>query len=125
MIAARTLLGKMFESKGDWRRAQEQDEQVLALTPNNDEMRLHLARALLLQNQYLEAIANYRTFLTAHPESAVAWSDLGIALSATHQNAAAVDAFRKAASLNPTDASLRSNLARAMMAAGQVRSDVR
>lgn len=60
------------------------------------------------------AIADYRRFLTANDGDWESWNNLGNAYLNTDDLASAVEALRKAASINPRAAPTRLNLARAL-----------
>jgi tetratricopeptide (TPR) repeat protein len=81
-------------------------------TPN-DEVRVALRNAIALEDEgkYAEAAARYREILAAHPDSAVAWTDLGNAEGQLGHRAEAEQAFRKALSLDPSSRDALNNLA--------------
>ncbi|HMC22902.1 MAG TPA: tetratricopeptide repeat protein, partial [Thermoanaerobaculia bacterium] len=79
----------------------------------NDEVREALRAAIVLEDdgKYAEAAGRYREILAAHPDSSVAWTDLGNAEVHLGNRAAAEDAFRKALALDPTSRDALNNLA--------------
>jgi len=72
-----------------------------------------LRAAIMLEEdgKYAEAAARYREILTAHPDSVVAWTDLGNAEVQLGHRAAAEEAFRKALSLEANSRDALNNLA--------------
>ncbi len=72
---------------------------------------LRAAIALEDEGKYSEAAAKYREILAAHPDSVVAWTDLGNAQEHLGDRAAAEEAFRKALALDPNSRDALNNLA--------------
>ncbi len=72
---------------------------------------LRVAIALEDQGKYSEAAARYREILAAHPDSVVAWTDLGNAQEQLGDRAAAEEAFRKALTFDPNSRDALNNLA--------------
>jgi tetratricopeptide (TPR) repeat protein len=79
----------------------------------NDGVRdaLRVAIALEDQGKYSEAAAKYREILATHPDSIVAWTDLGNAQVQLGNLTAAEEAFRKALALDPNSRDALNNLA--------------
>ena len=72
---------------------------------------LRVAIALEDQGKYPEAAAKYREILAAHPDSVVAWTDLGNADMQLGKRGEAEEDFRKALELNPNSRDALNNLA--------------
>jgi predicted double-glycine peptidase len=72
---------------------------------------LRVAISLEDQGKFSEAAAKYREILAAHPDSVVAWTDLGNAEEQLGNRTAAEDAFRKALALDPNSRDALNNLA--------------
>jgi len=79
----------------------------------NDEVREALRTAIALEDdgQYAEAAARYREILAAHPDSSVAWTDLGNAEVKLGDRAGAEEAFRKALAIDANSRDALNNLA--------------
>lgn len=79
----------------------------------DDEVRIALRDAIALEDEgkIAEAAARYREILAAHPDSSVAWTDLGNAEEKLGDRAGAQDAFRKALAVDPTSRDALNNLA--------------
>jgi tetratricopeptide (TPR) repeat protein len=78
-----------------------------------DEVREALRAAIALEDdgKYAEAAARYRQILATHPDSSVAWTDLGNAEEKLGDQPAAEDAFRKALALEANSRDALNNLA--------------
>jgi Tetratricopeptide repeat/Peptidase C39 family len=71
---------------------------------------LRAAVALEDDGKYADAAASYRQILAAHPDSLVAWTNLGNAAMQLKQNREAEEAFRKALSIDPASRDALNNL---------------
>ena len=82
------------------------------LSPD-DQVRQALRSAIVLEDdgKVAEAAAKYREIVTAHPDSTVAWTDLGNAEEKLGDRKAAEDAFRKALEIDPASRDALNNLA--------------
>ena len=80
---------------------------------SDDEIRIALRNAIALEDdgKYAEAAARYREILAAHPDSVVAWTDLGNAEEQLGNRAEAETAFRKALAIDATSRDALNNLA--------------
>ena len=80
---------------------------------SEDEVRIALRNAIALEDdgKYPEAAARYRDILAAHPDSVVAWTDLGNAEEHLGHRAEAEEAFRKALAIDPASRDALNNLA--------------
>jgi len=78
-----------------------------------DQVRQALRSAIVLEDdgKVAEAAAKYREILAAHPDSSVAWTDLGNAEEKLGDKKAAEDAFRKALEADPSSRDALNNLA--------------
>lgn len=78
-----------------------------------DDVRESLRAAIALEEEgkLAEAAARYREIVSAHPDSTVAWTDLGNAESQLGHSAAAEEAFRKALAADPQSRDALNNLA--------------
>ena len=72
---------------------------------------LRAAVALEDQGRYADAAAAYQTILTSHPDSTLAWTNLGNAEVQMGDRAKGEEAFRKAVTLDPASADALNNLA--------------
>lgn len=72
---------------------------------------LRAAVALEEKGDLAQAANSYRDILSSHPDSIVAWTNLGNVESRTGNRAAAEDAFRKALAIDATAADALNNLA--------------
>ena len=79
----------------------------------DDEVRIALRDAIALEDEgkIAEAAGRYREILAAHPDSSVAWTDLGNAMEKLGDRAGAQEAFRKALAVDPTSRDALNNLA--------------
>ena len=79
----------------------------------DDEVRIALRDAIALEDEgkVAEAAGRYREILAAHPDSSVAWTDLGNAMEKLGDRAGAQEAFRKALAVDPTSRDALNNLA--------------
>jgi tetratricopeptide (TPR) repeat protein len=86
---------------------------VIRPRSDDDAVRPALAAAIALEDEgrHAEAAARYREILAAHPNSSVAWTDLGNAEVQLGNRAAAEDAFRKALALDASSRDAMNNLA--------------
>jgi len=86
---------------------------ILIHPHSKDDVRDALRTAIVLEEQgkSAEAAAKYREILAAHPDSSVAWTDLGNAEVRLGNRAAAEEAFRKALALDAHSRDALNNLA--------------
>lgn len=87
-------------------------------TSSHDDLR----RAVLLQDsgRLDEAIALYKDYLASHAESALAWTDLGNAYSASGERRLAEVAFRNAIFIEPDSCDALNNLAWLLLEDGRL-----
>ncbi len=88
---------------------------AIVIRPRNsdDEVADALRKAMLLEEEgkVAEAAAKYHRVVAAHPDSVVAWTDLGNAEMQLGRAAEAEQAFRKALSIDPNSRDALNNLA--------------
>ncbi len=88
---------------------------AIIIRPKNrdDELKQALRPAIALEDEgkYAEAAARYRHILATHPDSVVAWTDLGNAEMQLGHAAEAEQAFRKALALDANGRDALNNLA--------------
>lgn len=79
----------------------------------DDQVRTALRSAIALEDdgKVADAAAKYREIIAAHPDSSVAWTDLGNAEEKLGDRQAAEDAFRKALGIDPKSRDALNNLA--------------
>ena len=100
---ARNSLAAALLTKGDTSRASAEWRGVLAADPGYLNARYNLARALAGLGDLDGPAREYRMFLEARPEDAQAQAGLGTVLYKQRDFAHALDCFRKAAALAPSD----------------------
>jgi len=84
---------------------------AILIHPGNTSDALRAAVALEDAGKYADAAAAYRTILAQHPESLLAWTNLGNAETQLGNRAAAEEAFRKALAVDGTSRDALNNLA--------------
>ena len=84
---------------------------AILIHPGGASDALRAAVALEDAGKYADAAAAYRQILTQHPESLLAWTNLGNAESQLGNRAAAEEAFRKALAIDATSRDALNNLA--------------
>ena len=80
----------------DWAGAQADDRQALALEPTNSRVLLRSADILMWVGRLEEAVATYHKAIDQDPLDDTPWANLGGALTAIGNTAAAYDTFRHA-----------------------------
>ncbi len=119
-VDARALIARSLFAEGRLDAAAEQFGLALAMRPSFPEGRLGLAETRFAQHRYAEAIPEYRAHLSQRAENDGAWINLGVALQRTGQSDSAIQAFRKAAELNPQSSLPYRNLAGLLLEKGDV-----
>jgi len=84
---------------------------AILIHPGNTSDALRAAVALEDAGKYADAAAAYRSILAQHPESLLAWTNLGNAETQLGNRAAAEEAFRKALAVDGTSRDALNNLA--------------
>jgi protein O-mannosyl-transferase len=118
VIAARSLLARIFLMQSRWSQASEQARQVLTIDRSNVEARGLLADALFGQQQFEEASVNYRQYLTARADDVHALTNFAVTRIAAGSIDEAVAAFRRAVDVDPRNPNSRRMLAMALLDAG-------
>jgi TolB-like protein len=88
----------------DWAGAQADDRQALTLEPSDSRVLTRYANNLTFVGRLDEAVATYRKASEQDPLADAPWDNLGIALTAIGNTAAAYDAFRHALAIRSTPA---------------------
>lgn len=104
---ARHNLGTALKRKGDLAEAARHFVVAIRLDPALETSRLALAEVLKSQGRSGEAVRHVRQLLEMKPDHASAWRTLGLLLKGRGESASAVDAFTRAAALNPRDGASR------------------
>jgi tetratricopeptide (TPR) repeat protein len=112
LATAHRLLSDMLESRGVYDEAGNHARQAITLAPENPAAHDNLARALVGQRRFTEAIASSKTAIRLS-DGKFSWMHftLGDAHFELKQWPEAVQAFTKAAELNPKDSSAAYNVA--------------
>jgi len=84
---------------------------AILIHPGNDSAALRAAVALEDAGKYADAARAYRAILDHHPDSLLAWTNLGNAETHLGNRAAAEEAFRKALAIDATSRDALNNLA--------------
>jgi protein O-mannosyl-transferase len=114
VIRAHLLICGAYSTQQRWPEAIEQCRTVLAMTPANIDAQFLLADALSGEDKFDEAIPHYRAYLQSRPNEVPALTNFGVALATTGRMDEAIPVFREASNLEPQNARLRVNLARAL-----------
>jgi TolB-like protein/tetratricopeptide (TPR) repeat protein len=107
----------------DWAGAQADHRQALALEPSSSRVLSRYSENLMNIGRLDEAAATYRKAIEQDPLSNASWSNLGIALTALGNTAAAYDAFRHALAIRSTPLG-NSNLAILQLIDGKARESL-
>ena len=97
------LEAQSFLAKGDWVAATECCHQILAVASANLPAGALLARIEYQQGQIDQAIARMRDLLQRFPAQSGIWNDLGLMLQGSGRNEQALEAFRRAVALEPSN----------------------
>src|SRR2546422_4331151 len=87
--------------------------------------RLGLAKILMRAGEFMEAEKALSAHLAKHPRDGVAWNNRGVCLAKRTIWKDAVEAFRRAVSIDPRGAGAQNNLAVALAATGRVEEAVK
>jgi tetratricopeptide (TPR) repeat protein len=122
-VSARQLLGQAFMKEQRWTEAIQQEEMALTMNPT-DEQRTEtygvLVDACFSAEQYEQAVTYGRQYLARKPDDVRVISRVGVSLVALNRLEEAIDLFRLAARLSPTNADAHKNLANALSDHGDV-----
>ncbi|MFC9928212.1 CHAT domain-containing protein [Streptomyces sp. NPDC127190] len=93
---------------------------ALALAPGRFESLRVRAHALILLEDYPNAVTAYRAWLEVAPGSAFAWNNLAVCLSETGEPEGALEAWARAAAAAPEELRFRVHHARALVVNGHL-----
>ena len=101
----------------DYKLAAELYQKALAKDPGNTAAKFNLGNALQKQRDAVNAIKQYDDILSTEPDAALrakTYYNKGVALVKQDQTDAAIDAFKQALGLAPSDNDIRENLQKAL-----------
>lgn len=104
-----TNLGKAYYEKGDYKKAFEMFERVVALRPSHFEAYNNRGNAYNSLGRLEEAVADYDKAIALNPSNFVAYNNRGNIFNSTGQFDKAVADYDKAIALNPSDSALYAN----------------
>lgn len=117
-VPARTMIGRALMAQRRWTEADVEMRRVLTMAPAHSEARTAalgaLADSVFTQERFTEAIGLYQEFLGERPRDVGGTINLGVALAQTGRTREAVELFRRAIQLEPSNPTARRNLAIAM-----------
>jgi Flp pilus assembly protein TadD len=116
VIDAHELAGRALAAQGKVDEAIARFRLILKMVPTYAAAHGRLADLYFQQQRFAEAAAEYAVFLVARPGEAGPWTNYGISLFETGQGEQAIDAFGRAARLEPQSVSAHRNLANAYLA---------
>ena len=99
--------------------------EALRLDPSKDEARLALARALIAQQKFSDALAPLREYLRHEPRDFQGYYAMGLAFQGLRQWNSSIEMLQKAARLNPGSYEVHYELGLALAAAGQNEQAIR
>lgn len=92
-------------------KAIEQFAEACRVTPHVPAIHVNLANALAASGRFDEAAKKYRELLDQAPDNAALWNNYGVALFKKGDKAPAIEAFRKALSIDPNLKDAKESLA--------------
>lgn len=110
-LAALTSATQIASALGDWTATLEYSNAALKANPGNLAMRVQNANALQRLNRLDEALAGYRTALTAEPTNAQAFAGIGHVAYKRGDSETAAEHFQRAIDLGATSETLLAALA--------------
>jgi Flp pilus assembly protein TadD len=99
---------------GHWDRAIGEAETTLSMDPSNADAELLIAEGFVIMHHFDDAFLHYRAYLEQRPLDVNALTGFAVALSQSGDDLHAADVFRRAVDIEPSNAGLRANLARAL-----------
>jgi predicted TPR repeat methyltransferase len=118
------MLGMVVQRRGNHAMAGECFRRVLAVWPEDSDLRICLGIALYEQGQVDEAVKHLRHACELSPASASAWFNLGEALAREAHSHDAVAALQRAIQLDPAHVTARLSLARVQAGLGRIEAAV-
>jgi tetratricopeptide (TPR) repeat protein len=119
-----SLLGLYYEDKRDWKGAEEAYQRALDIAPQDDKLRLSLARVLATRLEPAAAGPLYREYLQRHPHDADALRGLAQCSAAQGESEEALELLRSALQQNPRDFATLKAYGELLLAAGQAAAAV-
>jgi len=95
-----------------WRNSETVFRQALAVTSNNELAHLNLGNVYFLRKDYLAAQEEYHRSLAVRPGQFLVWNNLGVVATKLGNEEEAINDYRKALAINPTEKKSRISLAR-------------
>jgi tetratricopeptide (TPR) repeat protein len=117
VVSAFTTIGSARAKQGRWAEAIVEYRRALAVDPDHAEALGHLGDALLAQGSLDEASVQYGRYLKLRPNDAGAATNWGMTLLRLGRHDEAIEAFRKAADVDPRQTR---NLANALYDKGDI-----
>jgi superkiller protein 3 len=117
-VSARQVLGQALGKQHRWPEAIQQYRYVLEMNPSLEQRAGTaglLADALFRDRQFLEATDWYGVYLASSPRDTEAMTNDAVALAVSGRLGEAVQQFRRAAELDPSNGVLQRNLANALV----------
>jgi tetratricopeptide (TPR) repeat protein len=108
--ANQNALGRTYFQSGNYLKALEEFQQVIALQPDNDAGYENVGGAYLRQGQYQEAVPYFQKALRIKPHYST-YSNLGTSYFFLKQYLNAVEQFEKAVAMDRADTTLMANMA--------------
>ena len=118
-VATRTLLAEIYTSRGHFRAASEQLQQVAELNAGDAASWRRLGDAQHAAGDCAAAAHSFRRAIELEPRNARAHNNLGRALAQLRQSEAAIECFRRAIALDSAYAIAYNNLGMALAECGQ------
>ena len=103
--------GEQAAAKQFMDKAIEQFAEACRVTPHVPAIHVNLANALAAAGRFDEAAKKYKELLEQAPDNAALWNNYGVALFKKGDKAPAIEAFRKALSLDPNLKDAKESLA--------------
>ncbi len=110
-VEAWNSLALAYAQLGERGRALEALEALLALDPSYPSAHVNRGMIFLEEKKYTEAEASFRRALERDPRMSEAWNGLGVAAAGAGRDAEAVDAWKRAVTLNASEFDAMLNLA--------------
>lgn len=107
VLRARVVIATVLSARGRWAEAAGHARAVVARAPRHAEARGLLAQALLNLRELPEAVAQYRVYVEQNPRDVAGTINLGIAVAGSGDLVEAERWFRRAAAMDPANATAR------------------